>query len=84
MSNPPDAHSNHSDKSAAARVEALAEHAALPLDASRLQPVAQVLMAWIDGANALSAKMSAPRFAAVTPIVGLLQTIQHGEVTDER
>lgn len=67
-----------------AQVQALADHAALPLAPERLGPVADVLMAWIDGANALSEKMSAPRFAAVTPITGLLQTVQHGEVADER
>jgi hypothetical protein len=50
-----------------ADVQALAAAADLPLPADRAALVAEQLGGWLAAANELSAKMSAPEFAAVTP-----------------
>ncbi|BBQ02399.1 hypothetical protein BSFA1_75270 (plasmid) [Burkholderia sp. SFA1] len=60
-----------------------AEHSNLPLEQGRVAIISEILAAWLRDANALSAKMSAPEFAHVTPITGFLQTAVHGEVTHE-
>lgn len=48
-------------------VAALARFADLPLSEPRLTAVCAVLGAWIDDANALSLKMSAPAYQALVP-----------------
>lgn len=73
MSNPP---------SDAVLVKVLANHAALPLGSDRIEPVSQILNAWIKDANVLSAKMSAPRYRDLAPITGILQVVQHGEISE--
>ena len=51
----------------AARVRALADYAALPLAPGREALLAPVLQAWVDDANALSRKMSAPEYWTLMP-----------------
>ena len=63
-------------------VQALAHHAALPLGSDRIEPVSQILNAWIKDANALSLKMSSPKYMDLAPITGLLQVVNHGEVAE--
>jgi hypothetical protein len=58
----------------------LSEHADLPLSDDRRDPVAQILFAWLQDANALSRKMSAPMYTELTPIIGILQTVYQGEL----
>ncbi|CDY74676.1 hypothetical protein BGLT_03618 [Caballeronia glathei] len=65
-------------------VRTTAEHSNLPLEDGRVAAVSQVLEVWLKDANALSAKMSAPEFAQVSPITGFLQTVVHGEVSHEQ
>lgn len=50
-------------------VRALAAVAQLPLPSERLEVVAPQLGEWLDAANELSAKMSAPEYAALMPAV---------------
>ncbi len=66
----------------AAVIEALAHHAALPLGKDRTGPVSQILNVWIKDANALSAKMSSPKYMDLAPITGILQVFNHGEVAE--
>ncbi len=66
----------------AAMIEVLARHAALPLGSDRIEPVSQILNAWIKDANALSAKMSSPKYMDLAPITGILQVVNHGEVAE--
>ncbi|APR37232.1 hypothetical protein BTO02_19560 [Paraburkholderia sp. SOS3] len=61
-------------------VKTIAQASDLPLDGSRTAAISPILGVWLKDANALSAKMSAPEFAHVTPITGILQTVNHGEV----
>ena len=61
-------------------VEILAHHAALPLGSDRIEPVSQILNAWIKDANVLSAKMSAPKYMDLAPVIGILQLAHHGEI----
>jgi len=63
------------------RVRTMAKAADLPLEDHRITEIAQILGPWLIAANALSAKMSAPELAQVTPITGILQTVNHGEVS---
>lgn len=65
-------------------VRITAEHSNLPLEQGRVAAISQVLEVWLKDANALSAKMSAPEFAHVSPITGILQTVVHGEVPHEQ
>ncbi|SAL81219.1 hypothetical protein AWB74_05895 [Caballeronia arvi] len=61
-----------------------AEHSNLPLEEGRVAVISEILAVWLKDANALSAKMSAPEFAHVSPITGFLQTAVHGEVSHEQ
>jgi hypothetical protein len=63
------------------RVKVLAAVADLPLEDHRISAISQILGRWLTAANVLSAKMSAPGLAQVTPITGILQTVNHGEVS---
>jgi hypothetical protein len=72
------------DASVEQLVRTIAEHSNLPLEHGRVAAVSQVLEVWLKDANALSAKMSAPEFAQVSPITGFLQTVVHGEVSHEQ
>ncbi len=63
-------------------VQVLAHHAALPLGSDRIEPVSEILNAWIKDANALSAKMSSPHYMEVAPVTGILQIVHHGEVAE--
>lgn len=65
-------------------VRITAEHSNLPLEKGRVAAVCQIFEVWLRDANALSAKMSAPEFAQVSPITGFLQTVVHGEVSHEQ
>jgi hypothetical protein len=49
-------------------VRQLADVAALPLTQARVTAVAAILGAWLPEANALSEKMSAPRYKGLGPI----------------
>jgi hypothetical protein len=62
-------------------VKTMAEATNLPLEQGRVTAISQILGVWLNDANALSAKMSAPEFAQVTPMTGILQTVNHGEVS---
>ena len=69
-----------SDLSVDQLVKTIAETADLPLEENRVTAVSQILGVWLKDANALSAMMRRPEFAHVTPITGILQTANHGEV----
>jgi hypothetical protein len=49
-------------------VRALATAAALPLEPERAEDLVERLTVWLDGANELSEKMSAPEHLQRTPI----------------
>lgn len=53
-------------------VRSLAATAGLALDEERVQPVADLLSAWLPAANSLSEKMSAPEHLSVLPITVLV------------
>jgi hypothetical protein len=65
-------------------VKTLADASDLPLEDGRARAISQILEVWLNAANALSAKMSAPEFAHITPITGILQTVTHGEVSHDK
>jgi len=54
-------------------IQHLARCAALPLRADRQQAAAQVLAAWLPDANALSEKMRAAKYQALTPATVFIQ-----------
>lgn len=58
--------------------QTLAEVADLPLNETRLGPVAELLSAWLPAANELSRKMSAEQYADLMPITVLV----HQQVTE--
>ncbi|WP_250866736.1 hypothetical protein [Caballeronia sp. INSB1] len=65
-------------------IQTIADFAELPLDSSRVATIAPILAAWIKDANALSLKMRSSEFLHVAPITGFLQTVNHGEVSNEQ
>jgi hypothetical protein len=56
------------DPVTAKEIRTLANVAGLPLAEERLEPVAELLNAWLPAANELSRKMAAADYAAVMPI----------------
>jgi len=56
-----------------ALIQHLAQCADLPLSAQRQQAAAQVLQAWLPDANALSEKMRAATYQALTPATVFIQ-----------
>lgn len=60
-----------SDDSGVARVNRLAQYAALPLAQGRAEAAATVLDAWWPAANELSAKMSAAPHRMLAPVTVL-------------
>jgi len=61
-----------------ARVCALADQAALPLNEERAQAVALILEGWNAAANALSRRMASADHAALAPIIGLMHAPASG------
>ncbi|MBN9733784.1 MULTISPECIES: hypothetical protein [unclassified Pseudonocardia] len=60
-------------------VAAIAALAGLPLEPSRLAPVAALLSAWIPGANALSARMQSAELDGLMPAVVFTRPGIHDE-----
>jgi len=54
-------------------IEHLSQCADLPLSAQRQQAAAEVLQAWLPDANALSEKMRAAKYQALTPATVFIQ-----------
>jgi hypothetical protein len=63
-------------------VRGIAKASDLPLAEDRVTAVTQILEVWLKAANQLSLKMSAPEFANLGPITGILQTTSFGEVSN--